>query len=68
MDGVLALVYLLSLRRPEADDDPARLPGSKPIAALGLTAPPRPPDAAAPFDLLSLGFNDRDDPAGSSSR
>jgi hypothetical protein len=63
MDGVLALFYLLSLRRPEGDDDPCRLPGSEPIAALGLTAPPRPPDAAPPSDLLSLGLTDRDDPA-----
>ena len=58
MDGVMALVYLLSLRRRE-DDDPSRLPGSDPIAALELTAPPRPPDAAPSSEILSLRPDDQ---------
>jgi len=58
MTRVLGLVYLLSVRRCASDDDPGRLPGGDAITALGLTAPPRPPDPALPSDLLTLGLND----------
>ena len=61
MDRVLGLVYLMSLRRREENDDPSRLPGSEPIASLGLTTPPPAPDAAPPSECVSLHLDDRDD-------